>query len=229
VSVKGKAESRIVRFPELASAGLWTTPSDLARLMINLQQSGRDGAVLSRKAYAELLTPVINNSGLGVFLAGHDDSLRMRIRGTDGLADDGFTAWFVGYAQGGKGAIVMTNNNALATGFSLLRSIAQQYGWNNYIPTRQVVQVDDETLKRVSGKFDLTGDVVTFTADSTGFYGQISGGRRLPLLASSPLTYFVNIDMFDELELKFVQRPDGMVKEAVFQYPYFSYRSSRIE
>jgi len=145
------------------------------------------------------------------------------------MAGDGFAAWFVGYAQGGKGAVVMMNCNSLAIGFSLLRSVAQQYGWTDYIPTRAVTPVGEDTLLRLAGKYNLAGDIITFSTDSKNLYGQVNGGRKLSLLPSSPMTYFMNMDLFHELEVQFVERPNGTVNEVVFKYPYFSYKGLRIE
>ena len=52
--------------------GLWTTPSDLAKVLIALQQSfnGARNAFLSQSTAKEMLTPVMNRWGLGVGVGG---------------------------------------------------------------------------------------------------------------------------------------------------------------
>ncbi len=54
-------EGRWHTYPELATAGLWTTPGDLATFAIAVQQAyaGADGALLSRELARELLTPQV--------------------------------------------------------------------------------------------------------------------------------------------------------------------------
>ena len=53
--------------PELAPAGLWTTPTDLARLLIEVQKArlGKSNKVLSTKSINQMLTPEIENVALG--------------------------------------------------------------------------------------------------------------------------------------------------------------------
>ena len=50
-------------YPEQAAAGLWTTPSDLAKVVIEIQEPGR---VLSVKTVSMMLTPVLEDHGLGL-------------------------------------------------------------------------------------------------------------------------------------------------------------------
>ena len=74
-------EGRWHTYPELAAAGLWTTPGDLARFAMGIQRTyaGGDDALLSPALAQELLTPQIassdrlgalNQLGLGLFLGG---------------------------------------------------------------------------------------------------------------------------------------------------------------
>jgi CubicO group peptidase (beta-lactamase class C family) len=60
-------------YPEMAAAGLWTTPSDLARAAIQIQLAlkGDSNCVLARETAAAMLTPGIEEEiGIGFFLSG---------------------------------------------------------------------------------------------------------------------------------------------------------------
>jgi|SRR5215469_6181415 CubicO group peptidase (beta-lactamase class C family) len=56
-------------YPEMAPAGLWTTPSDLAIFAIELLKSreGKANRVLSSSMTRRMLTPQIEGMGLGIF------------------------------------------------------------------------------------------------------------------------------------------------------------------
>lgn len=61
--------------PEMAAAGLWTTPSDLARFAIELQQAyaGKSKKVMSREMVKQMLTKQTGGWGLGITLSGDGD------------------------------------------------------------------------------------------------------------------------------------------------------------
>lgn len=53
-------------YPELAAAGLWTTPSDLGRVAVDIQNAQRGVAAVATPAIARnMLTPQIGGYGLG--------------------------------------------------------------------------------------------------------------------------------------------------------------------
>src|SRR5262249_30034409 len=96
-------------YPEMAAAGLWTTPSDLARFAIELQRSlrGDSNRVLSTQAVRRMLTPVVDDYGLGLGIRGSGDSLRFE----HGGSNEGFKCTLTAFAHRGQGAVVMTNGD----------------------------------------------------------------------------------------------------------------------
>jgi CubicO group peptidase (beta-lactamase class C family) len=115
-------------YPEMAAAGLWTTPTDLARFAIEiaLSKNGKSNRVLSQKMTNEMLTPVLEEAGLGFFL----DKQNPGQFGHNG-ADEGFQALLTMNAETGKGLVIMANSdNGIAVGNLLLRSVAGEYAWN---------------------------------------------------------------------------------------------------
>jgi CubicO group peptidase (beta-lactamase class C family) len=115
-------------YPEMAAAGLWTTPTDLSKFAIEiaLSKHGKANHVLSEKMTNEMLKPVLEAAGLGLFT----DKENPGQFGHNG-ADEGFQAILTMNAESGKGVAIMANSdNGIAVGDILLRSVAKEYGWN---------------------------------------------------------------------------------------------------
>jgi len=117
-------------YPEQAAAGLWTTPTDLARFAIEVQLAlrGRSSCVLSPTTVREMVTPV----GVGPFAVGfeifkHGEGWYF----AHGGANYGFECYLVAHRIKGYGAAIMTNG---ARGGALIgqlrRIIQEQYAWD---------------------------------------------------------------------------------------------------
>jgi CubicO group peptidase (beta-lactamase class C family) len=149
-------------YPELATAGLWTTPTDLCRYAVAVQAAyaGRPGSLLSQPLAQEMLTPQVAASdrglsalGLGPFL--EDDGAASRFGHSGGNA--GFRCHLLAYRDTGIGAAVMTNSDA---GGWLLQhayaAIASAYAWPGH--PDEIVEPDwpdAATLTACEGKYRL--------------------------------------------------------------------------
>lgn len=130
-------------YPELAAAGLWSTPSDLARWLLALSQSatqGQPAALLSPELTQQMMT---NHSpglagwghayGLGLNLHGRGRSLSF---GHSGI-NQGYRALAVMYPHTGQGVVIMTNGeNGLPLYNEILRGVAVAYDWPGNKPQR---------------------------------------------------------------------------------------------
>lgn len=100
-------------YPEMAAAGLWTTPSDLARFTIGVQQSlaGEANPVLSQEMTRQMLTvqnPSLSDSDcLGLFRAGSGTTFRFWHDGRNA----GFDAFMLAFPNQRRGVVVMINAN----------------------------------------------------------------------------------------------------------------------
>jgi CubicO group peptidase (beta-lactamase class C family) len=132
--------------PQLAAAGLWTTPADLAKYVIEiaLSRKGKANLVLSQAMTAEMLKPQAervaepslgtsqhpDRMGLGFFLGDETDPSRFGHIGDD----PGFQAMLVMFSDSGQGAAIMANSErGILLGRLLLASIAKEYRWK-YAP-----------------------------------------------------------------------------------------------
>jgi CubicO group peptidase (beta-lactamase class C family) len=108
---------------------MWTTPSDLAHFAIGVMLSyvGRSEQVLSQAMAIQMLTPQIENRGLGpeVYDEGGDLFYFMHPG-----ANDGFKSVLVAYPQRGQGVVIMTNGDSGdALWREILHSVSIEYGW----------------------------------------------------------------------------------------------------
>jgi CubicO group peptidase (beta-lactamase class C family) len=148
-------------YPEMAAAGLWTTPSDLARAAIEVQKdyAGTSNKLLSKEMARQMLTHQKDNWGLGVALAATDRPLRFG----HGGSNEGFRCDFEAYIESGQGIVIMTNaNGGDAIIGEIKRAIAQEYAWPDFKPEHKTtVPVDPAALSAYPGLYQTTvGDVV---------------------------------------------------------------------
>ena len=128
-------------YPEMAAAGLWTTPSDLARWAIALSHSyrGERGGVLSTSMAKQMVSkqmhqqPPYGNGywGLGVAVNGDGDSLTF----SHGGRDEGFVADLFMRPGTGRGLVIMMNGVASGLMGEIERAYAEEYGFG--APARQ--------------------------------------------------------------------------------------------
>jgi CubicO group peptidase (beta-lactamase class C family) len=118
-------------YPELAAAGLWTTPTDLAHFAIEVQKSlkGEANSVLSQTTIKEMLNPV----GIGDFAVG----FRISKEGqgwyfSHGGGNWGFGCFLEAHKVKGYGLAIMTNANRGGFVFQELKErIARVYDWDS--------------------------------------------------------------------------------------------------
>lgn len=118
-------------YPEQAAAGLWTTPSDLARFVIEVQRAARGDAerVLTRASAREMLSPV----GVGPYAVGF--GLSQEGEGWyfgHGGSNWGFRALILGHMVKGYGLAIMTNGSRGSTlADELSGRIQNAYRWDS--------------------------------------------------------------------------------------------------
>jgi CubicO group peptidase (beta-lactamase class C family) len=204
-----KVKGNWYTYPQMAVAGLWTTPSDLARLAIEVQKSktGKSNKILSAKMINEMLTPQVGGYGLGFALQGKNESSRF----SHGGSNVGYKCFLIAYADTGQGAVVMTNSdNGSELTAEIMRSIAKEYGWLDYLPKEMViVSVDPRVFDDYVGQYQLAPNVIiTITSENGKLMGQPTGQPKAELFAESETDFFLKTI---DVQIKFVKDAQGKV------------------
>ena len=202
-------------YPEMAAAGLWTTPTDLAGIAIELQHAlaGRSDKVLAQATARQMVTLQIKNYGLGPGVEGAGATAHF----SHGGVDEGFEAYWVAYETTGKGAVVMTNGSGgSALAMEIIRAIAREYDWPDYAPKeRALATVDPQALAAYVGTFEFhPTPTVTIKLDVTSEQGRLytlqEGNPKTEWLPFSETEFFRTAS---ETTLRFVKDEQGRVSE----------------
>jgi CubicO group peptidase (beta-lactamase class C family) len=117
-------------YPEQAAAGLWTTPSDLARVAIDLQRAirGPAGMVLKQATAREMIAP----TGVGPFAVGF--GIEKKGEGwyfSHSGGNWGFRCYLFAHVRKGYGVVIMTNSD-MGGGVidEIAARVAAAYGWD---------------------------------------------------------------------------------------------------
>jgi len=204
-------------YPAMASAGLWTTPSDLCRFAIEIEKAlVGQSKVLSKALAQEMLSYQSEEVyGLGMALGQRGHALRFWHSGSN---DGGWQSQFEAYPQTGQGWAVMTDGSDRER-FGLIgeiqRAVAEEYRWpDGRVETHTLAAVDSTALREYTGVF-LFGGLFRFrlTLDNGELYLQYPpfGDKPQRLFAESETRFFLTSRPF---EIEFEREPDGSVKKA---------------
>jgi hypothetical protein len=193
----------------MAAAGLWTNPTDLCKYILEVQQSlrGQTNHVLSAEMTRQMVTPGLGNWGLGLEIGGTAANPYF----SHGGVNEGFESLFVGYENGGDGAVVMTNaqgGSRLAA--EVMSSIAVEYNWPDFRPAvRTEVKVDREILARYVGTYQLTPQFgLTFRLDGNQLMTRATGQPEFPVFPESETKFFLKVV---DAEVEFFRDDKGAV------------------
>lgn len=204
-------------YPEMAAAGLWTTPTDLANFLIEiaLSKHGKSNRILSESMAEQMLTPQIDigdsfgDMGLGFFL--YKKNPQQFAHGGEAWA---FQAVVLMLGDDGKGAVIMTNaDNGFYVADRLVTSIAREYGWKYYSLDHQstnfpltyiaMAQGADAAIQKYRDLKESPGDyqLGEETLDQTG-HALLKNGKiqdAIAILKTNVLEHPKSVDAYDSL------------------------------
>ena len=149
-------------YPEMAAAGLWTTASDLASFVIDIQsslQNGMNSKILSKELSTKMMTPFLQSyMGLGIFILDKGEEVYFQHGGWN----EGFSSQFIAHRDKGYGVVVLSNSNQPNLINEVIRSVARVYQWDNFLSDTFVpLPIIREEKDRIMGRYKYNDDNVT--------------------------------------------------------------------
>ena len=176
-------------YPEMAAAGLWTTPTDLAKFGIEVQLShaGKSNKILKKDLIDKMVTPFMEQVGLGFFIDKRGNSVYF---GHDG-ADEGFRAMMLMHREKGYGAVIMVNSDNGQIMPEVMRSIAREYNWDEFLPpVNELISLDAARLDEYTGRFQVNPDrILTVAREETKLIVRPTADLKFELLPIADGTF----------------------------------------
>lgn len=144
-------------YTEMAAAGLWTTPSQLIQYAIEMQKirNSKEDGILKYATVEEMLTPGMNNHGLGPNVGTHTFG--------HGGADEGFRANLLAWKDKPHAVVIMVNSDNGSIMQEFLLAIAKEYNLPDVeADVREVIVMPAADLQKYEGRFQV-GDMGVVT------------------------------------------------------------------
>lgn len=201
---------RFHTYPELAAAGLWTTPSDLARwvLALNDAWAGRSDAILDQDTARAMMTRDQWGEGLAVVIREATE-----LEFSHGGANEGFRCFVIGLPGRGQGLVVMTNgDNGQAITSAVTLAVAEEYGWT-WREARLItpVALPAETMAAFVGQYEAGPELLvtlTVSPDGQSLMAAVPGDQTLEFIPQGEDRF---IDADGRVRLGFERDESGAV------------------
>jgi CubicO group peptidase (beta-lactamase class C family) len=202
-------------YPEMAPAGVWTTPSDLARMAIEVQNefAGKSNKILSQQMVREMLTHQKDDWGLGFAL----ESPGHKARFAHGGQNAGYRCDLEAYAEMGPGLAAMTNSDGGEFLIQeLLRAVAKEYSWPDFKPVEHAVaKIDPAILRAYTGIYENSNaGKITVSMKNNTLYSQATplGPEPQELYPESSTDFFI---LSNDVTLSFQKDEKGKVSKVI--------------
>ncbi len=231
-------------FAEKAASGLWTTPTDIARMLCALIKSykGEEGAFLPQELAVNMMTEVgPSYFGLGPQLDGSGAQRRFFHSGSN----EDYKAWFEGHLETGDGMVIFTNGaNGALLYYEIRRAIADAMGWPMYRETvASKISSSAKVLDELAGRYAVADVLPTYShrlramrrIDNLEIHQNTAGKMQVTLpdytgddpyelTEISPLKFVVEnlyIGTPSQFHIEFIRDANGIVSElALTRGPY---------
>jgi CubicO group peptidase (beta-lactamase class C family) len=194
-------------YPEQAAAGLWCTPTDIAKYIIEMQLAyiGGPAKVLTQEISRLMLKPYHNNrTGLGVFI----DTLNGTPYFQHAGVTSGFRCQYYGSVEGGNGVVVMINGENDGIIKEIINSIALVYKLKGLFQSvmYKIAKVPNAYLQSYTGSYRLNPQFsLAIIKQANCLYVIAPGHSKVKIIPQTSTKFFMT-EM--PIELEFIK--DGI-------------------
>lgn len=184
-------------YPEMGAAGLWTTPTDVCKYIIETQLAfeGKSAKILNQEMTKLRLTPYNDqHSALGVFVEDRSGVKYFQ----HGARNEGFSGMYYGSVEGGNGVVVFVNSDQGDIMYELINSVATVYNWKGYYEpiVKKEIKVADTITQKYSGIYVNENIFINIIKREDGYY--LFGEGIYMKMHFSNETDFFNIESTSE-------------------------------
>lgn len=139
-------------YPEISPDGLWTTATDLARFVIDVQRTmaSDSGKVLKRPTAQQMVESFVDpHGGVGFSLI----DLHGERYFEHGGWNEGFCGEIIGHVESGKGVVILINANQPEFMHEVVRSVMRAYDWPGVQAPHKQVPMDPAAMQALTGRY----------------------------------------------------------------------------
>jgi CubicO group peptidase (beta-lactamase class C family) len=142
-------------YPQLASSGTWSTPADLAKMVLEIQRALKgQSKIISKKAALQLISITGEKSGDQLFYCLTS-------------SNHGYMTYAEGSMSSGRGIVISTNSNqGIYLMQEICNSIDKVYNWKEHLPNVKV-KINPDQLKAFAGKYQMVNNKHAYMQIST--------------------------------------------------------------
>jgi CubicO group peptidase (beta-lactamase class C family) len=220
-------EGKWFRYPEMAAAGLWTTPTDLALFLMDVMKTARGVSrkVVSAELARAMLTPQISIQGCGFLIEDAGDNLFFHMKGKN----EGYECFMVAYPVKGEGVVVMTNsNNGSYIIEEILRGVSAAYEWPHFQPEEKTLyRLDPSVYAQYVGKYEINPEYILDVAHED-YYLVVTPTSQAPTrFFAQGLSVFFSTDPY--IVIRFEKDDEGRVTGLILRQRGQSQIAKKIE
>ncbi|MDD8031586.1 MAG: serine hydrolase [Acidobacteriota bacterium] len=213
-------------YPEQAARGLWSTPEEYLKLMIELMDCarGKTSGLLSPTVAREMLSFQTPRSGYGFRLEGERERFKIYLKGKT----KGYRAAMLIYPALGQGAVAMTNSeNGWVLIDEIFRGLSVIYDWPDFKPEEKTLfRLSPEIYQQYTGRY-MVNDNYFLDIDYQDYYLTVHPtGQAATKFYVETQTIFFSVDPF--IRIKFNLDERGQVTGLVLWQEDYEIQATKI-